>query len=48
MRLFDVTVPAPGAYYALFMPGSRARPEGRCFHQLVSVDLPENLTVRLA
>jgi len=31
VRLFDVTVPAPGAYYALFMPGSRARPEVEAF-----------------
>ena len=27
VRLFDVKVPAPGAYYALFKQGSRVRPE---------------------
>lgn len=31
VRLFNVTVPAPGAYYVLFRPGSRSRPEVDAF-----------------
>jgi len=31
VRLLNMTVPAPGAYYALFRPGSRSRPEVDAF-----------------